>query len=201
MSGAHVSLLAGMLALLLRGRAERRAPAVVLLVLVGLYGTITGLDPPVVRALVGFALLLLAQRHGRRLPITAALAAPGLATALLWPQDARSASFALSYAAVAGLALAPSLRRPAGLGQRLWIAMAASGWATLTTAPLTLAWFGQLAPWTILATPLLGPLVALLLAGGLVLASCGAVGTELPWLAQLLQTTARGWARARSAPR
>lgn len=190
-SGAHVSLLAAMLAMLLRARHGGPAHEGLLLAAIGVYGTITGLDPPVVRALIGFALLLLARRLGRHLTVAAALAGPGLLTAIVWPNDARSVSFALSYAAVAGLALAPPPPpRPSRLRQRALFAIAASAWATLTTAPLTLLWFSQLAPWTILATPLLSPLVALMLALGLMQAACGALGLDLPWLALALRALA-----------
>jgi len=65
----------------------------------------------------------------------------------------------------------------------------ASLWATLTTAPLTLLFFGQLAPWTVLLTPLLAPMVGAMLAGGLLLA---VLGSTLPSLAPLLATPL-GW--------
>ncbi|MBL8728842.1 MAG: ComEC/Rec2 family competence protein, partial [Planctomycetes bacterium] len=58
-----------------------------------------------------------------------------------------------------------------------------SCWATLLTAPLTLYFFGQLAPWTVLLTPLLSPLVALLLFGSLFTAL---LGLCLPMLAGVL---------------
>ncbi len=173
-SGAHVSLLAGMLTVLLRGARRPLHTPWLVLVAVALYGTITGLDPPVVRALVGFALMLVAQRSGRRLPVLGALAAPGILTALLEPLDTRSASFALSYAAVAGLSLTPIPPLPCSRWRALAYGFAASAWATLATAPITLHLFGQLAPWTILATPLLSPLVAFMLALGLVVAAIGA---------------------------
>lgn len=182
-SGAHVSLLAGMLGVLAMGWRRSARPPWAVLAAVAFYGTITGLDPPVLRALVAFALLLIARRHGLRLPPVAALAAPGLLTALLQPQDTTSASFALSYAAVAGLALTPLPPHPRTPARALGYALAASGWATLATAPFTLHLFGQIAPWTILASPVLAPLVAAMLALGLVLATAGALDADAAWLA------------------
>ena len=63
------------------------------------------------------------------------------------------------YAAVAGLALAGGPRDEGHLERWLLAPIRASMWATLTTAPLTLFWFGQIAPWTVVLTPLLAPLV------------------------------------------
>ena len=75
--------------LLRRAHRPLHTPWLVL-VAVTFYGALTGLDPPVVRALIGFALMLIAQRSGRRLPAVAALAAPGIVTALLEPDDTTS---------------------------------------------------------------------------------------------------------------
>jgi len=192
-SGAHVSLLAAMLTALWHRRRGAARPPTTVLVAVLVYGAITGLDPPVVRALVGFALLLLARRSGRRLPPVAALAVPGILTALLQPADVKSASFALSYAAVAGLVLTPLPPRPCPPRRALVYALMASAWATLATAPFTLQLFGQIAPWTILATPVLGPLVALLLALGLVQATLGALDVAAPWLTLPLRALAEAY--------
>lgn len=191
-SGAHVSLLAAMLSALV-GRRGRARPSWSVLVAVAVYGTITGLDPPVLRALVAFTLLLAASRAGRHLPPIAALAVPGVLTAILQPEDATSASFALSYAAVAGLVLTPPPRRPLSLTRAFTYALSASAWATLATAPFTLHLFGQVAPWTILATPVLGPVVALMLAAGLLLATLGALDVAAPWLALPLRLLAEGY--------
>src|SRR4030095_12489833 len=90
--------------------------------------------------------------------------------------------FLLSYAAVCGLALATHHRE--GWAWRwLWGPIWASWWATLLTAPLTLFFFGQLAPWTVLLTPIVAPLVAFLLCVGLVTAMLGVL---VPWLGHAL---------------
>lgn len=189
-SGAHVSLLAAMLSAFAYGSRRRARPPWAVLVAVLVYGTITGLDPPVVRALIAFALLLAARRSGRRFPAVAALAAPGILTALVQPSDTTTASFALSYAAVAGLALTPLPQQPCTRLRAVGSMFLASAWATLATAPITLHMFGQVAPWTILATPILSPLVALMLALGLVLAGLGALDVAAPWLALPLRLMA-----------
>lgn len=174
-SGAHISLLAAMLGLLAGAQRRRRGVRIAIAVTLLVYGVITGLDPPVFRALVAFTLLGLGHRHGRPVPIAACLAAPALLSALWWPAELGSASFLLSYAAVFGLSLAGGEANPASRWHWLWVGMRASAWASLTTMPLTLGLFGQLAPWTVLATPLLGPLVAVLLGVGLLVAALGAL--------------------------
>ncbi|HLU40274.1 MAG TPA: ComEC/Rec2 family competence protein, partial [Planctomycetota bacterium] len=195
-SGAHVSLLAAMLGALVSLGGRRHRPPWIVLGTVAVYGTITGLDPPVVRALVAFTLLVLARRSGRRLPVLAALAAPAILTALLAPADTLGASFALSYAAVAGLALAPLPGPGASRRRALACALLASAWATLTTAPITLHLFGQLAPWTILATPVLAPLVAVLLALGIAVAALGALDQPVALPAAVLGALARAYLAA-----
>lgn len=177
-SGAH----AAMLALLFglggpRGRRRilasgRRTAA--LLVLLLAYALITGGEPPVLRAVFGYALAAWAVHLGRPFGATAVLLAPALVTAFVAPDALFGASFLLSYAAVGGLLLAGHPPRDAGALRRwVWAPLAASAWATLLTAPLTLWFFGQLAPWTVALTPLLAPLIAVLLLGGLGLALVG----------------------------
>ena len=177
-SGAHASILAWALALLwslgsgrnpLSSNLFRRSCVAFLL----LYGAITGLEPPVFRALAAWLLALTATARGRRIPLAAALGVPALLTVLVAPAAVMDVSFALSYAAVFGLSLGagPSV----GGFWRRWVLrpMVASFWATVATAPITAWVFGQVAPWTIFATPLLAPLVVIMLAGGLVSATVG----------------------------
>ena len=177
-SGAHATLLAWMLASAFaaargrdpwQARGFRRLCAVLLFA----YGAVTGFDPPVLRALVAWAVLAVAAAHGRRADLATALAAPALVTALITPRDLLSISFCLSYAAVLGLGAAGAFARVEGLVAWIAQALRASTWAMIATAPLTLAFFGQLAPWTILGTPLLAPIVALMLALGVVTAVLG----------------------------
>jgi competence protein ComEC len=174
-SGAHAAMLAMLLGLVGRGRrlASDWPRTVAVLLLLFAYAAITGNEPPVVRAVVTFALAAIATRLGRPFPLSAGLLAPALVTSLWQPEALLGPSFLLSYAAVIGLALAGPPRGEPGL--RRWLAASCRGscWATLLTAPLTLWFFGQLAPWTVLLTPLLSPLVALLLFGSLLTALLG----------------------------
>lgn len=178
-SGAH----AAMLAFLLGGGGARgrrkllasRPRTLAVLGALAAYAAVTGGEPPVLRAVVGFGLAALAVHLGRPCGAAALLAAPALATVFVQPAALTSPSFLLSYAAVAGLLLAgPDQGRT--VVQR-WLAapLRASAWATLMTAPLTLWFFGQIAPWTVALTPLLAPLVGALLLAGLALACLGLI--------------------------
>lgn len=180
-SGAHAAMLGLLLGLPQRPRQRiGRHPlhlGMALCVLCA-YAAITGGEPPVLRSAVAACLAGAATFGRRRLGLGTALAAPALLTLLAAPEALATPSFWLSYTAVFGLMLS----RPVGsgwTGQWLWSPLAASAWATLITAPLTLFWFGQLAPWTVVLTPLLAPLVALLLLGSL-------LGATLAWLAPTL---------------
>ncbi|GAB4149830.1 MAG: hypothetical protein Fur0037_18210 [Planctomycetota bacterium] len=179
-SGAHASMVAMLLGLLPftgRPRPPRKGwRAGTGLALLFLYGGIAGMEPPVFRALVAFGLLAWAQMRRRRLPLSSALGVPAILTCILWPRGALGASFQLSYAAVYGLSLA---RRARGRFAAARTALSASLWATICTAPFSLIWFGQLAPWTILLTPLLAPLVAFLLLDGLLVAVAGTVSAPI----------------------
>ena len=193
-SGAHASMLA-LLTGMVFGWWTRRSPLAspryrwfcggFLLT----YGAVTGMEPPVLRAVLAFCLVLGAKAGGRQITVTAALAFPALATAVVAPDDVLGASFCLSYAAVIGLAMAGVFRAESWTGRWVHTPLVASCWATLATAPLTLQFFGQIAPWSILATPLLAPLVGLMLAGGLVVAAAGGCSALL---AEVLALPLRG---------
>ncbi|MCB9877065.1 MAG: ComEC/Rec2 family competence protein [Planctomycetes bacterium] len=180
-SGAHAAMLAMLLGWSSRGRrlgASRRRALTVMLLLFA-YGGVAGGEPPVLRALLAFALAALAARRGRPFGAAPGLLLPALVTCIVQPDALLGPSFLLSYAAVVGLAL--GLRGRPGEGFFGWLgdALRASVWATLCTAPLTLWFFGQLAPCTILLTPLCAPLVAAMLLLGLIAGALGACATPL----------------------
>lgn len=177
-SGAHAAMLSMLLGLQsLHGGRRRRIGTVhltIAMMLLFSYGAITGFEPPVFRALASYALAAYGMRTGRKLGVMTGLAWPALFSCLLAPDGILGASFWLSYAAVGGLWLAGPPRADTALERFVLCPIRASFWATAMTAPWTLGWFGQLAPWTVLLTPILAPLVAALLFLGLA-ASIGAL--------------------------
>ncbi len=183
-SGAHASMLALMMGILFRmftGRAPwgsrgyRRFCAIMLLS----YGAITGWEPPVFRALAAYGLMLLAAARGRRLPLHSCLAFPALLTAILQPEELFGPSFCLSYAAVIGISLAGAFDGVGVWNHWLKVPLRASFWAVLLTAPFSLYYFGQIAPWTLIATPLLSPIVAAMLGLGVCTAIIGLLAPAL----------------------
>ncbi len=186
-SGAHAAMLAWLLGFAgwRRGRQLAAGPwrTSALLLLLAIYAAMTGNEPPVLRAIVAFGLAALATHAGRPFGMGTGLLAPAVLTAFVQPDALLGPSFLLSYAAVVGLWLAGPPRSDALTERWLWSPLRASVWATLLTAPLTLFFFGQLAPWTIVLTPLLAPFVGLLLVLGLALAITGNV---TPLFADLL---------------
>jgi competence protein ComEC len=187
-SGAHAAMLAWLLGLQPFsggrrrpvGRAHLWSAMATLLV----YGAVTGMEPPMFRALCGYTLVAIGLRMGRQTSTAQALLWPALFSAVVAPGGLLCVSFCLSYAAVAGLALAGPPRSRSWFERFVAAPVRASFWATACTAPLTLAFFSQLAPWTILLTPLLSPLVAALLLACLLGAALGAVGLPVVWLLQ-----------------
>ena len=180
-SGAHAAMLAFLLGLSSRGRhlgAGRMRSAFVLTILL-IYGSIAGAEPPVLRAVVAYTLAAIAARIGRPFCIATGLLVPAWITCLVEPTALLGASFLLSYAAVIGLAMALRDRPPKSIDEWLFDGLRASFWATLLTAPLTLGFFGQLAPWTILLTPLCAPLVAIMLLVGLIAATLAMISPDL----------------------
>jgi competence protein ComEC len=201
-SGAHAAMLAWLLGIGGHRRSHQlgagRTRTVLALLVLFAYAAITGCEPPVLRTVVAFGLGALAAHLGRPLRLSTGLLTPALLTALVQPEALLGPSFLLSYAAVVGLALSGG--SDGGLWQRWLLApLRASFWATLMTAPLTLFWFGQLAPWTVLLTPVLAPVVGLLLLGSLIAATLGCLvpgaaspfGPILGWLGDLYSAVVR----------
>ena len=183
-------MLAFLLGLSSRGRRVGASAAHLwsVVVILVVYGCVAGAEPPVVRAVVAAILAAIASRAGRPFGLASGLLAPALVTAAVAPDQLTGPSFLLSYAAVIGLGVAARSPRSGGFLTALLGALRASFWATLLTTPLTLWFFGQLAPTTILLTPLCAPIVAALLLLGLVTAILAALAPALAeWIAPILQ--------------
>lgn len=94
------------------GRAEQVFSAAVSFVLLVLYGILCGLPVSAVRAILMFAVLLIAKLTRRSYDLLCALALAGILILLTEPGYLFSAGFQLSFLAVAGAAVVyPSLRR------------------------------------------------------------------------------------------
>jgi competence protein ComEC len=187
-------------ALAARGDTRRGAVAIALAGS-ALYALLTGLAPPVQRALAFLALLALAQLARRPLAPASAFGAAGIAVLAADPAAAFAPGVQLSFAATAALVWSeapPPRDAPHGalarLREALGFALRTSASATAATAALVALHFGVVSPLGWLANGLAVPLTALVLlplalASGLAAASFpeagGALAATLTVSAQL----------------
>lgn len=159
-----------------------RAQTFLLLLVLGLYTLLTGLQVSVVRSFLMMAAFFGADLAWRKRDALSSLGAAALAICLYDPRQVADVGFQLSFAAVLGLALvAPVFHAFSGTGGFLWnrlrMGLGVSTAAWLSTAPIVLSNFNLLTPGIVLANLFLVPLITLLFIAGLahlVLAPLGA---------------------------
>jgi competence protein ComEC len=169
-SGFNVALIAGAtFALLSLVRFPRRVAAAAAIVVVAAFAAVVGPQPSVLRAAIMATLVLGALLVEREASVLNALALAAIVILALRPADLHDPGFQLSFAATAGIVMAP-LPRGAVAG-----AVGVSLAAELAVLPITLAHFNQLT--------LIGPLAnlgAVPLAG--VATIVGLAGVTASWL-------------------
>jgi competence protein ComEC len=163
-SGFNVALLAGAIWTLTRGvGAGRRTAAAAAIVTVLGFAAVVGAQPSVVRATLMATLVLAAVLLDREASVTNSLALGALAILAARPDDLFDPGFQLSFAATAGIVMAPM---PRG---RLGAAVVVSLAAQIAVLPVTLAHFNQLSTIGVLANlaavPLAGAATVLGLVG------------------------------------
>ncbi len=188
-SGFHLALLVGLVLVALRlvgdpGRIE----AFVLLALLGLYLVLVPARPPIQRAALILAAMILAEGAGRRYDRLTLLGWIAIALLALRPLDLFSLGYQLSVGLTGALLwIAPSLRRrlfpppirglihrprPAwreGLGwiaTRLQSAFVVSLVCWLIALPVIIWHTGRISPGAILSTLIVTPMIVLVLAAG-----------------------------------
>ncbi len=170
-SGLHVSVVGMTLYGLLR-RAVGGLPACVIAGLAALcYGAMTGMGTSVTRAVMMFALMLLAQPAGRSYDTLNALGAAAAAILLGSPTLYRDAGFQLSFVAVCGIVIAGGAvsfagERLGGVKDRVYAGAAV--W--LSTLPLVAWHYFEIPSYAVLVNlalvPMMGALLSLGLLGG-----------------------------------
>ena len=201
-SGLHVGVLMAATTGAMAWLLGRRRPTYLLVsaAVIWLYALTAGAPPSALRAAAMGTAYLVALGLGRP---SAALPALALAAALMTlasPNLAQQISFQLSFAAVAGIALALSLLG----GQLPWSTGPSSAWwrrltgwavaliiislaASLATWPLAAANFGQVAllgvPVSVLTVPAMAPLIVSTLAASVAGLAFSPLGTMMGWLA------------------
>ncbi|WP_035609676.1 ComEC/Rec2 family competence protein [Haloferula sp. BvORR071] len=196
-SGMHVAMvgLIGWFVLKLFGM-PRRGAVVVILVGMLAYAWVTGMKPPAVRSVVMAGALLGAFLVRRRPDLLNALGFALLAAVLTNGHLIFQAGVQLSFGVVWAIGIGAALAAPAfawierrepylprqlyGPGREAWLrsrektaaALAASTAASVGSVPLTLWHFGFLAPISILASPLIGMPILVLMALALLAVVC-----------------------------
>lgn len=197
-SGLHVaSLSAAVLLMAGLARLRRRSASLLAMVLVVVFALVTGAGPSVVRASVMGGAAMLAWIAGRGRDPWQGFFAAACVVLVIDPQAVLSAGFQLSFAAVGGLfALSPAFERAflAFLPRWLAAALAISCAASLATAPLSLAHFGQTSAVAVIANlfvvPVTGPVMVL----GLASISAGVLWEPAGALLNIASVVLLSWA-------
>jgi len=142
-----------------------RPQTLALLVFLGLYTLLTGLQVSVVRSFLMMAVFFGADLAWRKRDAFSALSAAALGICLVDPSQVADVGFQLSFLAVLGLAtLAPVFHAFMGAGGWLWnrlrLGLGVSVAAWLATAPVVLEDFNLLTPGIVLANLLFVPLLS-----------------------------------------
>lgn len=195
-SGMHVSILYGVLLFLLKPLESKRGGswtiALLSLLVLWMYGFITGLTPSVLRAVTMFSFVALAKPLRRSTSIVNTLASSAFFLLLFDPWLICSAGFQLSYLAVLGIVLLYrpifNLWEPPWLWTNwIWQITCVSIAAQLATLPVTLYYFHQFPLYFLLANMFVIPASTLILLGGILLLVISPLPVIADWLARLLE--------------
>lgn len=178
-SGAHVMILAGALALLMRRAPIMRHWQVLVIVsILCLYAAAAGFEPPIVRAIVMASLGFGAYLFGKESDLLCALSIAMIGQVLWNPSSIFDIGVQLSFVTVAAFGM--FLTGPVGARSPLrWISLAAKASlvATLATAPLTAFYFGQVSLSSVVANILIAGLITPIL---IVSLACFTLSAVLP---------------------
>ena len=145
-SGFNVALVASTAwAVLALARAPRRLTALAAIAVVLGFAAVVGSQPSVVRATIMAVLVLGALLVEREAAVLNSLALAALAILALRPDDLHDPGFQLSFAATAGIVLAPMPRQP------MLAALGVSIAAQAAVLPISLAHFNQVSTIGVLA--------------------------------------------------
>lgn len=148
---------------------------------VWLYAIFTGLEPPAFRAALMVSGVMLAVRLGRKADLVTLLVVSAAVQVALRPDDLRSVSFALSFAATGGLILVFANRDSSGARGFLWMLVVTTVVAQVATLAILLPLTGLLSVGSVPANALVAPLVALAFPLGLLAAIVTPVSPTLGW--------------------
>ncbi|MCZ6672017.1 MAG: ComEC/Rec2 family competence protein [Verrucomicrobia bacterium] len=191
-SGLHVGIIAVTWAsIFLVLRIPRRVSVVLGLALVYLYVEVTGASPSAIRAFAMTAFFWAGKSLFRQMPPFQALVASAVTVLLISPTQLFSAGFQLSYTVVTGILLwgiplyqtlrdawyarilqkqqhLSNLSKAVNKGLEMVVGtFCISLSATLSSAPLSILYFGLLAPFAVILNMFLVPIASLIIVSGL----------------------------------
>lgn len=177
-SGFNVALVASTTwTLLTLARVPRRLTSVGAIAVVLGFAAVVGPQPSVLRATLMAVLVLAALLLERDAAVLNSLALAALVILALRPTDLHDPGFQLSFAATAGIVLAPMPRQP------LLAALAVSAAAQLAVLPITLAHFNQVSTIGVIANLAVVPLAGVATVLGLVAAALAGLSSLVAgWL-------------------
>lgn len=206
-SGMHVALvyivLMRLLAPLEKRRYGRWISAVIQLVFIWFYATLTGLCPSVLRAVTMLSVVIAGRSFNRQAHVLNSLAASALILLLINPLLLFDIGFQLSYLAVAGIVLLhpgfeQKWRPRIWILRQAWTLISVTIVAQLFTFPLGLYYFRQFPTYFLVSNLFVIPLSALVMYTGLFLLLVspwkwlgGIVAAVLAFLIRLLDNSVR----------
>jgi competence protein ComEC len=195
-SGMHVSIMYGALLLILKPLERRKGGpwtvAAISLVLLWMFGFITGLSPSVLRAVTMFSFVAIAKPLKRVSGIYNTLAASAFVLLLFDPWLILSAGFQLSYLAVLGIVqfyrpIYNLWEAPWAWTDWIWQITCVSIAAQVATLPVSLYYFHQFPVYFLLANVFVIPASTLILLGGLLMLLLSPLALVAGWLARILE--------------
>lgn len=187
-SGLHISMLCmGMFGVLRKLTVPPRLAAVVTIFFLAVYVVFSGAGISSLRAAMMCVIVLGAACFRRSYDLLSSLSMAAIMVTALRPGELTSAGFLLSFGAVLGVTLAKEVeevilqiydgKRP------WWCVLLFGGMLQLVTTPISLWFFYELSPYSVLLNLIVIPLVSLVLGGGIISAVLGMVwsfGAKLP---------------------
>lgn len=171
-SGLHISLIgAGLFFLLRKYVMPMQAAVVVTMILLVLYGILTGFSVSTQRAVCMMGCMLFARIVGRRYDPLSALALSAILELLVHPYVLFQTGFQLSYGTVAGIVIFVKYFQDMDLGNNILPqAFLGSLGIQLVTLPILLSSYFEISLYSVVANVILLPLM-----GGILTASIGGI--------------------------
>ena len=171
LSGMHLSIIAALLAFVLRRPLGIRIASLLSLIILSIYVGLAGFPPSLVRSLIMYMLMCFMMSRGISGSLVSSIALSFLLQLFIDPQGMTSLSAMLSYMALAGIALLSPLVFEAARGiipRFISAGISTSLGAFIFTAPLVAAVFGVLYPIGIILGSLLGALASFIMIGSII---------------------------------